>query len=132
MPTIFQGLLMAAEAEGADLGFIRLGVAGGSAVPTSLMQAFERWFPLIQAWGMTETSPLGTVAFPPRGVTPDDPGYWHYRSKTGRPVPGVELRIVGPRRRAAALGRQGGGGDRGARAVDHRLLLRRRGGRALP
>jgi len=94
--TIFQGLLMAAEGEGADLGFIRLGVAGGSAVPTSLMQAFERWFPLIQAWGMTETSPLGTVAFPPRGVTPEDPGYWRYRSKTGRPVPGVELRIVDP------------------------------------
>ena len=95
VPTIFQGLLMAAQAAGADLGFVRLGICGGSAVPTSLMRAYQRWFPLVQAWGMTETSPLGTVAHAPAGMTEDDPLYWHYRSKTGRPVPGVELRITG-------------------------------------
>ncbi|MGA8016631.1 MAG: long-chain fatty acid--CoA ligase, partial [Candidatus Dormiibacterota bacterium] len=95
VPTIFQGLLLAAERTQADLSFIRLGVCGGSAVPTSLMQAYQRWFPLVQSWGMTETSPLGSVAFPPRGLAEDDPLYWHFRSKTGRPAGGVELRIVG-------------------------------------
>jgi fatty-acyl-CoA synthase len=95
VPTIFQGLLMAAEAAGADLSFVRLGVCGGAAVPTSLMQAYQRWFPLVQSWGMTETSPMGTVAFPPRGMSEDDPRYWAIRSKTGRPAVGVELRIVG-------------------------------------
>jgi fatty-acyl-CoA synthase len=95
VPTIFQGLLVAAQAARADLGFIRMGIAGGAAVPLHLMEAYERWFPLVQAWGMTETSPLGLVALPPRGVTPDDPDYWYFRAKTGRPVPGVELRIVG-------------------------------------
>jgi fatty-acyl-CoA synthase len=95
VPTIFQGLLMAAQAAQADLSFVRLGIGGGSAVPTSLMRAYQRWFPLVQAWGMTETSPLGTIAYPPDGMAEDDPMYWHYRAKTGRPVTGVELRITG-------------------------------------
>src|ERR1017187_3992271 len=95
VPTIFQGLLMAAQAAQADLGFARMGICGGAAVPTSLMQAYEPWFPLIQAWGMTETSPLGMVSIPPRGVVEGDSSYWHYRSKTGRPVAGVALRITG-------------------------------------
>ncbi|MGA2282736.1 MAG: long-chain fatty acid--CoA ligase [Candidatus Dormibacteria bacterium] len=95
VPTIFQGLLVAAQAAGARLDFVRIGVCGGSAVPVSLMEAYQRWFPLVQAWGMTETSPLGLIALPPRGVTEDDPDYWYFRSKTGRAVPGVELRIVG-------------------------------------
>jgi fatty-acyl-CoA synthase len=95
VPTVFQGLLMAAQAAGVDLSFVRMGICGGAAVPTALMQAYERWFPLIQAWGMTETSPIGTVAYPPHGVTPEDPRYWHYRAKTGRIVAGVELRITG-------------------------------------
>ena len=95
VPTIFQGLLMAAQAARAELSFVRLGICGGSAVPTSLMQAYQRWFPLVQAWGMTETSPLGAVAYPPRGMAESDPLYWHYRSMTGRAVAGVELRITG-------------------------------------
>ena len=95
VPTLFQGLLTAAQAAQADLSFVTLGICGGSAVPTSLMQAYQRWFPLVQAWGMTETSPIGTVAFPPKGMGEEDPLYWHYRSTTGRIVGGVELRITG-------------------------------------
>jgi fatty-acyl-CoA synthase len=41
---------------------------------------------------MTETSPLGAVAIPPKGVGPEEE--WEYRSMTGRVVPGVELRIA--------------------------------------
>ena len=95
VPSVFQGLLLAAEAAKADLSCIRRGICGGSAVPASLMQAYQRWFPLIQAWGMTETSPIGTIAVPPKAMAEDDPQYWHYRSTTGRPVAGVELRITG-------------------------------------
>jgi len=95
VPTIFQGLLTAAQAAGTELDFIRLGICGGAAVPTTLMQAYQPWFPLIQAWGMTETSPLGMVALPPRGVIEGDSSYWYYRSKTGRPVAGVEVRLIG-------------------------------------
>ncbi|MGD0833022.1 MAG: long-chain fatty acid--CoA ligase [Candidatus Dormibacteria bacterium] len=95
VPSVFQGLLTAAEAVGADLGSIRRGICGGSAVPVALMKAYEPWFPLIQAWGMTETSPMGTIAVAPRGMGQDDAQYWHYRSTAGRPVAGVELRITG-------------------------------------
>ncbi len=95
VPTIFQGLLMAGQEADAELSFARLGICGGAAVPASLMQAYQPWFPLIQAWGMTETSPLGLVSIPPRGVVEGDSSYWHYRAKTGRPVAGVELRLIG-------------------------------------
>lgn len=42
---------------------------------------------------MTETSPLCGLSIPPRDATPDEETYW--RSASGRPVPGVEVRIVG-------------------------------------
>jgi fatty-acyl-CoA synthase len=48
---------------------------------------------IVQAWGMTETSPLAAVAHPPKGAPPDEDAAW--RAKTGRVVAGVELRIVG-------------------------------------
>jgi fatty-acyl-CoA synthase len=47
---------------------------------------------IIQAWGMTETSPIAALALPPRGVAPEEEMDW--RAKTGRVVAGVELRIV--------------------------------------
>jgi fatty-acyl-CoA synthase len=47
---------------------------------------------IIQAWGMTETSPVAAIAFPPRGVADTDEMNW--RAKTGRVVAGVELRTV--------------------------------------
>ena len=45
-----------------------------------------------QLWGMTETSPLATMAWPPRG-TPEDQ-HWAFRGTAGRPMCGVEARIV--------------------------------------
>jgi fatty-acyl-CoA synthase len=48
---------------------------------------------VLQAWGMTETSPVGSVARPPRGVEGDDE--WEHRVKAGRILPLVEARIVG-------------------------------------
>jgi fatty-acyl-CoA synthase len=61
------------------------------------MEAFRErhGLEIVQAWGMTETSPLGAVALPPKGVGPDEE--WDYRSMTGRVVPGVELRIADDR-----------------------------------
>jgi fatty-acyl-CoA synthase len=47
---------------------------------------------IIQAWGMTETSPLAAVAFPPKNSSTEEDMNW--RVKTGRIKPGVELRIV--------------------------------------
>ncbi len=95
VPTIFTGMLQYAQATNADLSSIKRAICGGSAVPRALIQAFRDKLDieLIQAWGMTETSPLGCIAFPPAGVAAEEEVDW--RSKTGRAVPGVDLRIVG-------------------------------------
>ena len=94
VPTILTALLNHVQANGGDVSSIKTAVCGGSAVPATLIAAYrdvlgiELW----QAWGMTETSPIASIAFPPKGTAPEDE--MHYRSKTGRVVPGVELRLV--------------------------------------
>jgi len=95
VPTIFTGMLQWAEATHADLSSLKRAICGGSAVPRALIEAFrdKLKIELIQAWGMTETSPMGCIAYPPPGLSEEDEMV--FRSKTGRAVPGVELRIVG-------------------------------------
>ncbi|HEX3607106.1 MAG TPA: long-chain fatty acid--CoA ligase [Candidatus Dormibacteraeota bacterium] len=94
VPTIWQGVLQWIEAHPADLSSMQTIICGGSAVPRSLMERFEKdhGLRIIQAWGMTETSPIGAVAIPPRGIPAEEEMDW--RSKTGRVVAGVQLRIV--------------------------------------
>ncbi len=59
---------------------------GGSAVPHALMEAFQKELgvEILQAWGMTETSPLGSVARPPEGVSEEEA--WRYRDTAGPAV----------------------------------------------
>jgi fatty-acyl-CoA synthase len=94
VPSIFTGVLAYAEQTGADLSSLKRAVCGGSAVPETLIVAFrdKLGIELIQAWGMTETSPIGAIAYPPRDARPEDE--MRYRAKTGRAVPGVALRVV--------------------------------------
>ena len=94
VPTIWTDVLNYGRAHPeVDLSSLRLVTAGGSAPPRALMEGFEERFgvPMIQGWGMTETSPLCTVSHPPR---PFDENDIDWRLKAGRVVPGVELRIV--------------------------------------
>jgi fatty-acyl-CoA synthase len=95
VPTIWSDLLRHVDASPTDLSSLRLVVCGGSAVPRSLMEQFQarHGVRIVQAWGMTETSPVAAIALPPKGAAPDDEMDW--RSKTGRVVTGVELRVVG-------------------------------------
>ena len=62
---------------------------------TPLIEAYEKELgvTIVQAWGMTETSPLGSVAHPPAGL-PDDEA-WRYRDTQGRLMCQVEGRLVG-------------------------------------
>ncbi len=94
VPTIWSDILRYAESNPVDLSSLRLVVCGGSAVPRSLMERFQErhGVRIIQAWGMTETSPLAAIALPPRGCPAGQEMDW--RAKTGRVVAGVELRIV--------------------------------------
>lgn len=94
VPTIWKELLDYAEANDTDLSSLRVVSCAGSSVPPALMQGYERHgVKMLQAWGMTETSPLAAIARPP--VTGYEPAReWHWRTKTGRILPGVEVRIV--------------------------------------
>ncbi len=94
VPTVWSDVLRHVDATGADMSSLRLVVCGGSAVPRSLMEQFQdrHGVRIIQAWGMTETSPVAAIAFSPRGIAPEDEMDW--RAKTGRVVAGVELRTV--------------------------------------
>ena len=94
VPTIWSDVLNYGAAHpDADLSTLRLVTAGGSAPPRALMEGFELRFGvrMIQGWGMTETSPVCTISHPPRPFDEDD---LDWRTKAGRVLPGVELRIV--------------------------------------
>jgi fatty-acyl-CoA synthase len=95
VPTIWNGLLQHIREHGGDISSLRLVACGGSAVPHTLMEAFEKELGvlIVQAWGMTETSPIGSVAHPPPGTTADEA--WAYRDTQGRLVCAVEARLVG-------------------------------------
>jgi fatty-acyl-CoA synthase len=95
VPTIWNALLQHVRVEGGDLSSLRVVPCGGSAVPRSLMEAYEKELGvfILQAWGMTETSPLGSVAYPPVGVEGEDA--WGYRCTAGRLICDVEARLVG-------------------------------------
>ena len=95
VPTIWNDVMNYLENNaGHDISSLRLVVCGGSAVPVSLMQTFEaqHGVQIRQLWGMTETSPMATLAWPPPG-TPQD-RHWVLRASQGRPLCGVEARIV--------------------------------------
>ncbi|BBZ12494.1 long-chain fatty acid--CoA ligase [Mycobacterium branderi] len=95
VPTIWNDVLHYLEREpDHDMSSLRLVACGGSAVPVSLMRTFEEkhGVQIRQLWGMTETSPMATMAWPPPG-TPDDQ-HWPLRATQGQPVCGVEARIV--------------------------------------
>ncbi|MBV9095550.1 MAG: long-chain fatty acid--CoA ligase [Streptosporangiaceae bacterium] len=95
VPTIWTGVLAQVRAAGGDLSSLRLVVCGGSAVPHALLAAYESELGarLVQAWGMTETSPLGSVANPPPGLSEDQA--WPYRDSQGRLFCTVEGRLAG-------------------------------------
>ena len=100
VPTIWMGLLgelNRARDAGTpyDLSLIERMIVGGSAAPESLIRAFDsHGLNMVQAWGMTETHPLGTASSVPPGVDPrSDEGYT-LRAKQGRAVPLVELEIL--------------------------------------
>jgi fatty-acyl-CoA synthase len=97
VPTIWSDLLRYSETHDVDVSSLERIMCGGAAVPRALMQAFEDKFGIrmLQAWGLTETSPVAAVSLPPRGVARGSEEEMDWREKTGRPLPGVELRIVG-------------------------------------
>ncbi|WP_007026577.1 long-chain fatty acid--CoA ligase [Saccharomonospora iraqiensis] len=94
VPTIWQGLLQYLDANPQDISHLREVVVGGSAAPPAMMHAFEERYdvPVLHAWGMTETSPLGSVARPPSAATGETA--WQYRYTQGRFPASVRARLI--------------------------------------
>ncbi len=96
VPTVWMAVLQALEAEPDrwDLSALHHLIVGGSAAPPSMMEGFDRHgLTIIHAWGMTETSPLGSVSRPP--VELDDAPEaerLRYRGRQGTASPFVEIR----------------------------------------
>lgn len=97
VPTIWTGLYHELKANPRDISSIRSLVVGGSAMPRSLIEAYERDLKVnvCHAWGMTEMSPLGTLSKLQGHHQPlPDHEKWDVKAKQGYMVPGVEMRIV--------------------------------------
>jgi fatty-acyl-CoA synthase len=97
VPTIWMGVLP--KLEGRDISALQRIVCGGSAVPRSLSEAYREkiGMPILQAWGMTETSPLASVCRVKSTLDgEDEDALADLRAAQGLPAPLVELRIVDP------------------------------------
>jgi fatty-acyl-CoA synthase len=97
VPTVWMALLAHARAQGKKFSSVKKVVIGGSACPPSMIQAWENEHGarVLHAWGMTEMSPLGTVnTLLPKHSDLDDQAKLAIKSKQGRPVFGVDLRLV--------------------------------------
>jgi len=94
VPTIVNDLLQRHTEAPMDMSSFRALIVGGSAVSRHLVDRVrESWgVDLVQGWGMTETSPMCVLSHPPRGTAREDETAW--RAKSGRPVAGMEVRIV--------------------------------------
>jgi fatty-acyl-CoA synthase len=96
VPTVWLNFVAHLSATGAKCTTLRGVLSGGAAVPPSLMAAFEaRGIDMVQGWGMTEMSPLGTVsALKAKHAGLDAQAKRRVKAKAGRPVFGVEMKIV--------------------------------------
>ncbi|MDB5809125.1 MAG: o-succinylbenzoate--CoA ligase [Betaproteobacteria bacterium] len=98
VPTIWMGILQALEKAPAQWKLtpgMRM-VVGGAAAPESMIRAFDRFnLNVLHAWGMTETTPLGTTAHIKHALKnlPVEDQY-AYRRKQGVPAPFVEVRAM--------------------------------------
>ena len=96
VPTVWLGMFQHLDATGSDLGKLKTAIIGGSAAPRAMVERLMKaGIRVGHAWGMTETSPIGTMGAPVPG--------WDAMSfdaqvdnvcKQGRPPFGVQLRVI--------------------------------------
>jgi fatty-acyl-CoA synthase len=97
VPTIWMSVLP--ELEGRDLSSLRDILCGGSAVPKSLSEGYREkiGLPILQAWGMTETSPVATTGRIKSALLDgSEEELADLRAAQGLAIPLVDLRIVDP------------------------------------
>jgi fatty-acyl-CoA synthase len=95
VPTIWMGVLN--ELDGHDVSSLRAIPCGGSAVPKALSEAYRAklGMPILQAWGMTETSPVASIGRVKTTLEDrSEEELADLRASIGIPAPGVDLRVV--------------------------------------
>ena len=98
VPTIWNDLVRYLDEHTPDVSSVKRLMVGGAACPPALMKAFQERhdIEIVHGWGMTEMSPVGTLAIPPVEAELGSEEYWRYRAAQGRLLPGVEARLIGP------------------------------------
>jgi fatty-acyl-CoA synthase len=93
VPTVWFDVL-GLDPASVDLSSLRGILIGGAAVPRSLIEAYERRLGVrvVQGWGLTETSPVAALSYPPKHGPAERA--IEYRATAGRPLGGVEARVV--------------------------------------
>lgn len=110
VPTIWQGLLAAAKQTGSQLASMNRNVVGGSACPPSMLAAFKNDYncDTIHAWGMTETSPLGSAnQLKAKHQQLSEQERFKLRLSQGRPPFGVDLRLTDEEKGSNEIARDG-------------------------
>ena len=96
VPTVWLGLLAYLKSSGQRVDSLNRIIVGGAACPLSVMEDFDKYGVETRVgWGMTEMSPLGTVNTSPASreeYTAEE--FARVRLKAGRPIFGVEMKIV--------------------------------------
>src|SRR5690606_33957734 len=96
VPTIWQGLIAAAQQSGSKLESLKRNVVGGSACPPAMLKVFKEQFDCetIHAWGMTETSPLGSAnQIKTKHLNLSEEEWLTVSLSQGRPPIGVDRRL---------------------------------------
>ena len=98
VPTIWAGVAEELSRHPVELPHLRFLMAGGSQPPMALIERYEKEFgiTLVQGWGMTETSPVASMAWPKHKMLGWEPERLRseVRIKAGLPLPGVDLKVV--------------------------------------
>jgi fatty-acyl-CoA synthase len=97
VPTVWQGLLAYVDEHGLPFTTMRRTVIGGSACPPAMARRFGEQYDVhvLHAWGMTETSPIGTVcAFKPQHKALSDDERYNIMTKQGRAPWGIDMKVV--------------------------------------
>ena len=97
VPTVWQGLLAYVDANQLRFSTMKRTVIGGSACPPAMLRAFgeRHGVHVLHAWGMTETSPLGTACtFKPKHLGASQEERYALMAKQGRALYGVDMKAV--------------------------------------
>lgn len=97
VPTVWTKLLPEFRKRKQDISSLQRLIAGGEPMPSSLIEAYEKELgvEVRHAWGMTEMSPTGTFCTLRKAhQNLPDAEKWKIKAMQGRPIPGVQMRLV--------------------------------------